>query len=331
MQVIIPVAGKGTRLRPHTHAIPKPLVKVAGKEVLGHILDKLKPLGIEEVIFIVGHLHDKVEDYIKERYPEFKFRTVKQTELKGTAHAIALTKPYINQDVLIIFADTLFDADFSEIKKLSNDVSGVVWVKEVEDYSRFGVIVTDKEEHMVKIVEKPDEPISRLANIGLYYIKDWKLVFEGLESVLSGEPGKKGEYYLTNAFQYMIDRGAKIKTTEIETWLDCGTPDELLKTNKHLLESGFSNTPSLDNGVKINEPVRIEEGVVLENVEVGPNVTIDSGSVVKGSKISNSIIGQDSKIENSELTDSLIGSEAEIKSIKGSLNVLDHSMVRGQE
>src|SRR3954471_21004179 len=229
MKVVIPLAGKGTRLRPHTHITPKPMLKIAGKPVIDYVMDDLQQLGnVEQVIYITGHLKDKVEAFARKHSP-FPGVFVEQTEQLGTAHAAALAKPYVDQPVMIIFVDTIFDADFSVVK--NTDADGIIWVKEVEDYQRFGVVVTDKDGYMTRIIEKPSTPISKRANIGLYYIRNWQLLYEGIDWVLT-QPKNKGEYYLTDAFQYMIDKGAKIKVVDVEGWYDAGKLDTLLETNQ---------------------------------------------------------------------------------------------------
>ena len=214
MKVIIPLAGKGTRLRPHTHLTPKPLLQVAGQPVIKYILDELSELDIEEIIFITGHLGERVEEYVKKNYPNFKSRFIEQEDQNGTAGAVGLAREFVNDDVLIIFVDTIFDADLSVIKNLDSDLDGIIWVKEVEEYEHFGVAVKDEAGLMKRIVEKPKEPISKLANIGLHYIRDTKLLFEGIDSVLASPPGPRGEFFLTDALQYMVDRGAKIRLEE---------------------------------------------------------------------------------------------------------------------
>lgn len=330
MKVIIPLAGKGTRLRPHTYVTPKPLIRVGGKTVMSYILDDLKDLGVSEIVFITGHLKESVEAYMAREYPEFKVQYVEQAEQNGTAGAVHLAKEFIDEDVLIIFVDTVFDADLQLIKQLPKDVAGVLWAKEVEDYQRFGVLVTNDEGYMTRIVEKPKDPISKLANIGLYYIRDWKLLFDGIASVMDGPTGKSGEYYLTDAFQYMVDHGAKLKVVEVEGWYDCGEMTTLLETNAHVLKNrGRSRQPNGGNNMKLHEPVRIAEGVRLENCEIGPNVTIETGSNIRGSKIRDSIIGENVVIEDAQLHDSMIGDRSVIRKVNGSVNVVDDSVVTG--
>src|SRR6266850_7758426 len=228
MKVIIPLAGKGTRLRPHTHVTPKPMIKIAGKPVIDYVMDDLERLGdVEQVIYITGHLKEKVEEYARATYP-FDSVFIEQKVQDGTAGAVALARDYVDQPVFIIFVDTIFDADLAVVKNL--DADGVIWVKEVEDYQRFGVVVSDAKGFMTKIVEKPSTPISKRANIGLYYIKNWKLLVEAIDWVLN-QPPNKGEYYLTDAFQHMIDKGAKLKVIDVEGWYDAGKLDTLLETN----------------------------------------------------------------------------------------------------
>lgn len=327
MKVVIPLAGKGTRLRPHTHVTPKPLLRVGDKPVMSYILDDLRALGVHEAVVITGHLKEKVQEYMGREYPDFHAVYVEQKEQRGTADAVALAEPYADDELLIIFVDTLFDADLSIVKTLPDDVAGVIWAKEVEDYQRFGVIVTDEDGFMRRIIEKPTEPVSKLANIGLYYIRDWKLLFEGIHHVMNSEPGASGEYYLTDAFQYMVDHGARIKTVPIEGWYDAGKPETLLETNEHVLSTTRGRLPEGGKNVTVHEPVHVAEGVRLEDVEIGPNVTISAGSVVKGSRLRDTIVGEKTTIEGSELAGSLVGSYVTLKGVKGKVDVGDNSVV----
>jgi glucose-1-phosphate thymidylyltransferase len=327
VKVVIPLAGKGSRLRPHTHVTPKPLLRVADKPVMAYILDDVRSLGIEEAIFITGHLKEKVEEYIHREYPEFRARFIEQAVQNGTAGAIQFAAPYVQEDLLIIFFDTLFDADLSVVKSLPEDVAGVIWAKEVEDYQRFGVILTDEDGFMQRIVEKPQEPISKLANIGLYYIRDWRLLFEGIEHVMNSEPGSSGEYYLTDAFQYMVDKGAKIKTLQVEGWYDAGKPETLLETNRHVLETSRGRRPERGENVTIHDPVHVAGDVTLEYAEIGPNVTISAGSVVRNSRLRDTIVGENALIEECELHDSLLGNEVSVRGVAGQVDLGDHSSV----
>ena len=325
MKVIIPLAGKGTRLRPHTHVTPKPMLKIAGKPVIDYVMEDLQKLGaVEQVIYITGHLKDKVEAYARSKYP-FDSVFVEQKVQDGTAGAVALARDYVDQPVFIIFVDTIFDADLSVVKHL--DADGVIWVKEVEDYQRFGVVLADANGFMTKIVEKPKTPISKRANIGLYYMKNWKLLYEGIAHVLS-QPTNKGEYYLTDAFQYMIDHGAKIKVVDVAGWYDAGEQGTLLETNRTMLEKGSARRPkSLPAGVRIVDPVYIEDDVTLVDSTIGPNVSISSGSRVEKSTLVDTIVGNGATVRNARLTKSLIGEGATVDGVIGQVNVGDHSTV----
>jgi glucose-1-phosphate thymidylyltransferase len=326
MKVIIPLAGKGTRLRPHTHVTPKPMLKVAGKPVMAYILEDLERLGnVEQIIYVTGHLKEKVEEYAREAV-DIPSVFVEQVVQDGTAGAVALARPYIDQPVLIIFVDTIFDADLSEIDRTEAD--GIIWVKEVEDYQRFGVVVTDARGNMTRIVEKPDTPISRRANIGLYYIRNWKLLFEGIDWVLT-QPKHKGEYFLTDAFQYMIDHGATIRVIDVEGWYDAGKLETLLETNRVMLEKGRARRPAHIDASQLAEPVYIEDGVTITGSRVGPNVSIGKGTVIAGSTLRDTIVGDGAQITGSDLSHSIIGDGALVDGITGQMTVADHSEIRG--
>ena len=325
MKVIIPLAGKGTRLRPHTHLTPKPMLKVAGKPVMSYVLDELKKLGnVEQVIYITGHLKEKVEEYARSEM-DVPSVFIEQKIQDGTAGAIALARDYVDQPVLIIFVDTIFDADLTKVKSV--DADGIIWVKEVEDYQRFGVVVTDKDGNMTKIVEKPKTPISKRANIGLYYIRNWKLLFEGITHVLE-QPKNQGEYFLTDAFQYMIDRGAKIRVIDVEGWYDAGKIETMLETNEAMLARGRARRPKTAGDSTIIDPVYIEDNVTLKKSKIGPNVSIGAGTVLDGSEISNSIVGSNARISKSVLKNSLVGDDTVLDGVKGEVTVGDHSEVR---
>ncbi|HEX6913176.1 MAG TPA: sugar phosphate nucleotidyltransferase [Longimicrobium sp.] len=328
MKVVMPVAGKGTRLRPHTHLTPKPLLRVGDKPVLSYILDDLRELGVHEAVLITGHLKEKVEAFMKSEYPDFHAVYTEQVEQRGTADAIALAEPFVQEEMLIIFVDTLFDADLSLVKRLPDDVAGVIWAKEVEDYQRFGVLVTDEDGFMREIIEKPSTPVSKLANIGLYYIRDWKLLFEGIHHVMNSPPGASGEYYLTDAFQYMVDKGARLKVEPVQGWYDAGKPETLLETNAHVLSTSRGRRPeSLGEGVTVHEPVHVADGVALEHSEIGPNVTIGTGTTVRGSTLRDTIVGENTSIVDSRLNDSLVGNDVKVHGVTGQVDLGDHSVV----
>ncbi len=318
MKVIVPLAGKGTRLLPLTKRVPKPLIKVAGRPVMDYVMDALAGFDIEQLIVITGHLQEQVERYIRDHYP-IPARFIEQQTLDGTAGAINLARPHVRGPVLIVFVDTLFEADLGMIK--TSDADGIIWAKEVDDYRRFGVIVTDRQGFMTRIVEKPDTPISRLANIGLYYMRDWQTLFEGIAHVLK-QPPNKGEFYLTDAFQYMVERGRRIATAQVRGWYDCGKVATLLETNRHLLEHGRARLPSGPcPRCTIRPPVYIEEGVTIHDATIGPNVSIEAGSYVTESTVANSLLGRNVRVVRASVEGSLVGDDQVIegKSLVGSV------------
>jgi len=326
VQVIIPLAGKGTRVRPHTHLVPKPMLKVAGRPVIDWVMDRVSELDVSELIFITGHLKEQVEAYATERYG-IPCRFIEQKVQDGTAGAVNLARPTVKEPILIIFVDTVFEADLTLINR--TDADGIIWAKEVEDYQRFGVVVTDQQGYMTKIVEKPSEPISKLANIGLYYIKDTAALWAGIDHTLASAP-VKGEYFLTDAFQHMIDHGRKILTAEVGGWYDCGKVDMFIETNEILLEKGAARRPaSLPADVTIIEPVLIEDGVTLARSTLGPNVTVERGTTISDSTVSNSLIGQHCTIQGCTLSGSMLGNRVTITGYRGGVSVTDDSEVRG--
>jgi len=324
VKVIVPLAGKGTRLLPLTKRVPKPLIHVAGRPVMDYVMDAVRGAGLEvdEIIVITGHLKDVVETYITTHY-DVPARFVEQKTLDGTAGAINLARPYVDGPVFIIFVDTLFDTDLSIAKTV--DADGIIWAKEVEDYQRFGVIVTDAKGYMTRIVEKPSTPVSRLANIGLQYVRDSEMLFEGIAHVLRSPPGKGGEFYLTDAFQYMVDHGRRLFTASVRGWYDCGKVDTLLETNRYLLEhAGRARTPAGPcQRCTIVPPVYIEDGVTIRDATVGPNVAIEQGSFVADSTVTNSILGRNVRVVGGTVRDSVVGDDQKVEGKIVQQSVLD--------
>jgi glucose-1-phosphate thymidylyltransferase len=322
MKVIIPLAGFGTRLRPHTYTRPKPLISVAGKPVLGHILDKLVRLELEEIIFILGYLGDQIRDYVTTHY-SFPARFLEQSELKGQAHAIYLAKEHVSGPVLIIFVDTIFDTDLSALKKEPAD--GILWVKEVEDPRRFGVVVT---EHgfITRLVEKPQTAVSSLAVIGLYYVKDSPMLMECIAELMEKDIKTQGEYFLADALQLMIDRRSRFVARTVEVWEDCGKPETVLHTNRYLLEHGGAQEIKTDNSVLI-APVYIESNAAIKDSVIGPYVSVAGGATITRSIIRDSIINENAHIEDANLSQSLVGKDAVVQGSAQRLNVGDSSRV----
>ncbi|MBA2457714.1 MAG: nucleotidyltransferase [Gemmatimonadales bacterium] len=272
------------------------------------------------MIFITGHLKEQVEAYARARY-KIPSRFIEQKVQDGTAGAVNLARPHVREPVLIVFVDTVFEADLTLINR--TDADGIIWAKEVEDYQRFGVVVTDKEGYMTRIVEKPTTPVSKLANIGLYYIRAVDSLWQGIDHVLAS-PKNKGEYYLTDAFQWMIEHGKRILAAEVGGWYDCGALGTLLETNDILLRKGAARRVDFP-GVKIHDPVYIEDGVTVERSEIGPNVSLERGAKVSDSSLRNSIVGQDAVLRRVVLDGALFGNGVVVEGFTGSGTLGDHS------
>lgn len=325
MQVIIPLAGRGTRLQPHTFTKPKPLVTVAGKPVLGHILDKLENVPVEEIIFIVGHLGEQIEQYVEPNY-DFPARYVVQEELKGQAHALLLTREHIHSDTLIIFVDTIFEADLGSLSDVTSD--GVIYVKEVDDPRRFGVVVTDDDGIITRFVEKPATPVSHLAVIGVYYIKDYAALFDAIDELIERDIQTKGEYFLADALQLMVEKGSRFRASAVSVWEDCGTPEALLHSNRYLLEHGRANgeTAHYPTSVII-PPVYIHPTATVEASVIGPYTTLAADVQVCNAIVRDSVVDEDSVIQDALLDQSLIGKRAYVRGQYHRVNVGDAASV----
>lgn len=327
MKAVLPVAGKGTRLRPHTHTKAKSLVNVAGKTVLEHIVERLQVLDIDEFIFITDDNGQQVANFMQRKFPDLKCRYLVQKERLGPAHAVALAAPVVKEgdDLLVVFNDTIFVTDLSRIPQLCAGADGLIYSKEVEDYQRFGVNVVENG-YIVDMVEKPDTPISRLAQVGLYYLKDGAGFIRAIEQTIAAGETVKGEYYLPSVFMRMIADGRKLKAPEIDAWLDCGKPETLLETNRFLLKGRHHIHGEASNTVFL-EPVHVERGAVIRNSIIGPNVSIAAGSVVENSVIRDSIINADNKVSNLILDHSLLGDSVSLSGSPRRMNIGDHSLI----
>jgi glucose-1-phosphate thymidylyltransferase len=320
MRAIIPVAGVGSRLRPHTYSIPKVLLNVAGKPILGHILQKLMGEGITEASIVVGHLGEKIQEYVSAAFPELKVDYVEQEEALGLGHAIYLSRNTLGTEpVLIILGDTIFDVDLTEILKGLHTSLGV---KAVEDPRRFGVAEV-RNGFIRRLVEKPETPVSNLAVVGLYYIRHPRLLTECLITLVDRDIQTKNEYQLTDALQMMIDRGEKMTTFPVEGWFDCGKPETLLSTNRALLEK--RSTSRVVEGVVVVQPVFIAPTAVLENCVIGPNTTVSENAMVSEAIVRNSIIGEGAQVRMTLLDNSIVGPGATVRGSYRRINVGDSS------
>ncbi|MCP4633983.1 MAG: NTP transferase domain-containing protein [candidate division Zixibacteria bacterium] len=321
MKVIIPAAGIGTRLRPHTHTTPKSLLNVAGKPILGHILDNVAKMDVSEVIPVVGFFGDRIRDYVTQNY-NFKTRFVDQSELKGLGYAIHLTAEYLDDEpVLIILGDTIYEADLSEV---ITDNENAIGIREVDDPSRFG-IAEMKDGYISRLVEKPENPKSNLAIVGIYYIKDTAQLVNALREIIDKKITTRGEYQLTDALQIMIRNGAGLKVFNVEGWYDCGKPETLLSTNRYLLGK-LNSTPEIEGSVII-PPVYISPKADVRESIIGPNVSIADGAVVTKSIIKDTIIGRKSEVHQCVMDSSLIGDYAHVQMQFRKFNVGDSSEI----
>ncbi|MGH7725834.1 MAG: sugar phosphate nucleotidyltransferase [Candidatus Eiseniibacteriota bacterium] len=325
-KAIIPVAGVGSRLRPHTHTTPKALIHVAGKPILAHILDDLERLGVTDVVLVVGHMGEHIREYVDASYSHLTRSYVDQPERMGLGHAVRLTKSLVRgHPAFIVLGDTIFRGDLTGILAGGESRIGV---KEVEDPRRFGIVEV-KDGYAVRLVEKPDRPTSNLAIVGVYYMTDTVLLFDALDALVEKDLKTKGEYQLTDALQIMIERGHKIRPFPVEGWYDCGKTETLLETNRDLLEL----RPPL-NGVKAPAgtvfvpPVAVDPSAVIESSIVGPHVSIAARAVVREAVVRNSIVNQDAVVEQILLEGSVIGENALVRGTYRHLNVGDSSEVR---
>jgi len=325
MKAIIPVAGAGTKLRPHTYTQPKALIPLAGKTVLSIIVDQLKEAGINEFIFIVGYLGDKIQDYVAAHYPDITARYIHQTDRQGIGHAVKLTRSLVhNDEIFVVLGDTICEYNVKEVLESPCSMLGV---KKVDDPRDFGVAEINDDGFIEHVVEKPQIPKSNMALVGIYKIKESETMFQCLEDNMQKGVRNRGEYSLTDALDCMLKQGIKLKAFKVENWFDCGKKETLLESNATLLKK-FGNKKThnykSENSVII-QPVSIGEGCAIKNSIVGPNVTIGENTTVDSSIIKNSIIGSFSNLIDIVLDTSLIGSDTGICGETRTLNIGDNT------
>ena len=321
MRAVIPVAGVGTRLRPHTYSLPKVLLNVAGKPIIAHIMDAIIEQGITKATIITGYMRKLVEDYLVSHY-DIEFDFVPQKESLGLGHAIWVGREtYDKEPLMIILGDTVFDVDLSLAQK-----SGIcsIGVKEVEDPRRFGVVIKDND-LIKKFVEKPETPISNLAIVGLYYISNPDLMVSCLQEMMDKDIKTRGEYQLTDALQMMLDKGEKFSSFAVDGWYDCGKPETLLLTNQHLLDKLPNIVPPKD--AVIIPPVYIAPNAIVERSVIGPYTTVADGATVTDSVVRHSIISDGASVHSSLLEESIIGNNASVRGLFNRLNVGNSSEI----
>ncbi len=333
MKLIIPMAGKGTRLRPHSHTTPKPLLPVAGISIVERIVltfNRTINRTVDEIAFVLGDFGDDVKKSLTEMAERqgAKASFFYQKEARGTAHAIHCAKEALEGEVIVVFADTLFDTS----EKVNVDgADSVIWLKHVEDPSRFGVAVHTPEGRITGFVEKPKELISNLAIIGVYYFKDGAGLRREIQRLLDENiTGHGGEYQLTDAIDALLKQGKVFKAATVDEWLDCGTVPAWLETTSTIIAKEFGSTvPGSYPRTIIHPPVYIGEGAVIEGSEIGPNASIGSGCVIRNSRVSDSIVLDKTVVDQSSLTQSTIGTFAKVSGFTGSVHLSDHSEVKG--
>ncbi len=330
MKAIIPVAGAGTKLRPLTYTQPKALIPIAGKTILGVIVDQLLEAGVTEFIFVIGYLGEKIQRYIEKTYPHLTHTFVTQNDRRGTGHAIWLTKEAVGTDeVMIVLGDTVCDYN---VKDVLNSKLSQIGIRKVDDPRIFGVAELNENDIVTRMVEKPLIPKSNMAMVGIYYIKETAAMFAALDRHLHNTADENGEYHLTNALQHMIEDGIKFHGFRVTNWFDCGKKETLLSTNATLLKQMEEEHPerqkSLDfDTTVIIHPVNIAEGCSIRHCIIGPNVTIGEYTKVESSIIKDSIIGSYAELQQVVLNSSIIGNDAFVRGLSQSLNIGDNTEI----
>ena len=334
MKVIVPMAGRGSRLRPHTLTTPKPLVPVGGKPIVHRLVEDIAAVcedKIEEIAFVIGDFGTEVEQELIAVAEKLgaKGTICYQDKPLGTAHAVWCAKDLLDGPVVVAFADTLFKADF----KLDNSVDGILWVKQIEDPSAFGVIKMDENGAIVDFVEKPKTFVSDLAMIGIYYFKEGKDLLSEINYLLDNEVIKSGEYQLPDALRRLVEKGQTFKPGEVNEWLDCGNKEVTVYTNQRVLEfdrekglDTIDSSVAITNGIII-PPCYIGRDVVIENAVVGPHVSLGNGTKVTNSLVSNTIVQENSFINNANLKDSMIGNFAAFRGKSSDISLGDYSTI----
>lgn len=327
MKAIIPVAGAGTKLRPHTYTQPKALIPLAGKTILSIIVDQLQEAGITEFVFIIGYLGEKIQDYVEEKYPGLNCHFVHQSDRYGIGHAIQLTKAIVADDeIFVVLGDTIAEYEVGDLLKLPYSALGV---KKVDDPRDFGVAEIGEDGFITKVVEKPQIPKSNMALVGIYRIKETSVLFSCLENNIRNQVRSRGEFSITDAIMCMIESGARFKAFRVQNWFDCGKKETLLESNATLLKkfgSAISPEHNFENTI-IVQPVSIAPGCDIKNSIIGPNVAIGEKTVISYSIIKDSIIGSFANLYDIVLTHSLIGSDTEVKGESRSLNIGDNTEI----
>lgn len=333
MKALIPAAGQGTRLYPQTHTKPKAMVRLAGRPILGHILDSLTETAIDEVVLVVGGpMQDQITEYAEREYGgRFELSFPTQEEAEGLGHAVYQSRAHVNDEpVFIALGDMLFENGYQQFisaHRSLGDVDGSIGVKRVDEPQHYGVVELDGD-RIVDMVEKPDDPPSEFAISGVYVVEDTPALFDALGHMIENDlRGAGDEYQLTDALRQMVDDGAELGTFGVEDWYDCGRPETLLEANRVLLSKLNTSIPDDLNGSVVVPPVDVGDGVRLESSVVGPHVSIDDGAEVRHSILSDSIVGERAAVETVNLSRSIIGDNSQVAGDANELNVGDNSSI----
>ena len=330
MKLIILLAGFGTRMRPHTWSRPKPLLRVAGNTVVGHILNQMEALTQDEVIFVVGYKHEQIEEWIRQEYPWMKSHFVIQEQQLGQAHAVWLCRDYLDDGdaVAVAFGDGIVKADFANMPA---DCDGVFLIKETEDPRRFGILVLDEEGYVARFVEKPKTTEHKQVLVGINWFRDGRQLQRALETVIQDDRKTLGEYFMIDAYQVMLEQGARFRSAPCEEWEDAGKPDATLYTNRRLLSLGYGSDNAIERGYAeeftVIPPVFIHPTAEISNSIIGPYASIEADAVVRNSIVRNSIIDPGAQVESCILDEALVGERAQVTGSGRALFVGDDSVV----
>jgi len=331
LTIVIPMAGYGKRLRPHTWSRPKQLLSLAGKRVIDHVLDTFKTLPENlrvEYVFIVGYLGDTIKAYMTEEHPDLTVHFVVQEEMRGQSHAIYLAKEHIEGPMIMVFADTLIKTNLAFLAEEKSDV--VAWVKPVPDPRRFGVAELGEDQRVIRLIEKPKAMDNNLALVGFYYFKDGRELTGAIEKQMDQKVQLKGEYFLADAINIMLaDESCRMRTEKVNVWLDAGTFEAMLSTNRYLLDHGHDNSEKASQrmGVAVIPPVFIHSESEVEASVIGPHATIEAGCRVVGCRVKNSIIERGSEVEGVVLDGSMIGQNTTLKGKPKNINIGDNTEI----